>query len=182
MEKLVHSYLSKNYCLLKNTGRAYFIYDKDDTNTIYLGSELIKELETIFSLDKVLAKKHVSSWAKVLKPRNTLKKYWAYWAGFGSIGLPLAIRIASRTIGLDLVSVQPMSEATGQLIYMDYQYTGNTCQEVVPDRNGRVFDAVAINRAVDEYIERGEERNRDERIRIILENQPIFVSSRGRDK
>lgn len=159
MEKLVHSYLSKHYCLVKNNRRSYYIFTKEDTQTIYLGSELIKELETIFSLDKLLVKKYVNSWAKILRPRNTLKKYWESWGNLGNIALPLSIRVVARTMAMDLVSVQPMAGPRGLLNFLDYQYSGTTHQEVVPDRNGRVYDAIAINRAVDEYIAR-EERNR----------------------
>ena len=39
--------------------------------------------------------------------------------------LPIAMKVAARTTGLDLVSVQPMSAPLGTLNYMDYQY-GNT--------------------------------------------------------
>ena len=39
--------------------------------------------------------------------------------------LPIAMKVAARTVGLDLVSVQPMSAPLGILPYMNYQY-GNT--------------------------------------------------------
>ena len=38
---------------------------------------------------------------------------------------PIAMKVAAQTVGLDLVSVQPMSAPLGTLHYMDYQY-GNT--------------------------------------------------------
>jgi hypothetical protein len=38
---------------------------------------------------------------------------------------PIAMKVAAQTVGLDLVSVQPMSAPLGILPYMDYQY-GNT--------------------------------------------------------
>ena len=38
--------------------------------------------------------------------------------------LPLAIQIAARTIGFDIVSVVPMNGPTGVLPYLDYQYAG----------------------------------------------------------
>jgi len=37
--------------------------------------------------------------------------------------LPLAIQIAARTIGFDIVNVIPMSSPSGVLPYLDYQYT-----------------------------------------------------------
>ena len=38
---------------------------------------------------------------------------------------PIAMKVAAQTVGLDLVSVKPMSAPLGILHYMDYQY-GNT--------------------------------------------------------
>ena len=38
--------------------------------------------------------------------------------------LPLAIQVAARTIGFDIVNVVPMSGPTGVLTYLDYIYTG----------------------------------------------------------
>jgi hypothetical protein len=36
--------------------------------------------------------------------------------------LPLVMAVAERTIGMDLVSVQPMAGPSSQLFYIDYQY------------------------------------------------------------
>lgn len=36
--------------------------------------------------------------------------------------LPITMKVAARTVGLDLVSVRPMSAPLGTLHYMDYQY------------------------------------------------------------
>jgi hypothetical protein len=36
--------------------------------------------------------------------------------------LPIAQKVASQTIGLNLVSVKPLSAPTGQLMYLDYVY------------------------------------------------------------
>ena len=38
---------------------------------------------------------------------------------------PIAMKVAAQTVGLDLVSVKPMSAPSGHLFYADYQY-GNT--------------------------------------------------------
>jgi hypothetical protein len=37
--------------------------------------------------------------------------------------LPIAMRIAARTISMDLVSVQPMSAPSGFLSYIDFNYS-----------------------------------------------------------
>ena len=36
--------------------------------------------------------------------------------------MPLAMQVASKTVGFDLVSVQPISMPTGQLSYIDFKY------------------------------------------------------------
>lgn len=38
---------------------------------------------------------------------------------------PIAMKVAAQTVGLDLVSVKPMSAPKPNLFYVDYQY-GNT--------------------------------------------------------
>jgi hypothetical protein len=38
---------------------------------------------------------------------------------------PISMKVAAQTIGLDLVSVQPLPSPSGQLFYADYQF-GNT--------------------------------------------------------
>jgi len=40
----------------------------------------------------------------------------------GIFGFPSMQRVAARTIGVDLVSVQPMSAPIGNIMYSDYQY------------------------------------------------------------
>ena len=39
--------------------------------------------------------------------------------------MPIAMKVAAQTVGLDLVSVKPMSAPKNNLFYVDYQY-GNT--------------------------------------------------------
>ena len=47
--------------------------------------------------------------------------------------LPLAIQVAARTIGFDIVNVIPMSGPTGVLTYLDYVYAGgNTDTNIKP--------------------------------------------------
>ena len=48
--------------------------------------------------------------------------------------LPLAIQVAARTIGFDIVNVIPMSGPTGVLTYLDYVYAGgNTDTNIKPE-------------------------------------------------
>ena len=52
--------------------------------------------------------------------------------------LPIAMKVAARTVGLDLVSVQPMSAPLGTLHYMDYQY-GNTKRTTRKKKINNIF-------------------------------------------
>ena len=61
----------------------------------------------------------------VSTPGSTLGVYGNAGSGdkFPSL-LPLAIQVAARTIGFDIVNVIPMSGPTGVLTYLDYVYAG----------------------------------------------------------
>jgi hypothetical protein len=78
-----------------------------------------------------------------------------YWSNHESIfeGIfPLVQQVAARTIGMDLVSVQPLAASTGQFLYMDYVYTGavetqtattnNRVYEVADNDAGRIWDNI----------------------------------------
>ena len=61
----------------------------------------------------------------VSTPGSSLGVYGSQGSGdkFPSL-LPLAIQVAARTIGFDIVNVIPMSGPTGVLTYLDYIYAG----------------------------------------------------------
>jgi len=50
--------------------------------------------------------------------------------------LPMSMNVARRTIGLDIVSVRPMTAPVGRLFYMDFRY-GN--EEIKKEPKGQVF-------------------------------------------
>jgi hypothetical protein len=52
--------------------------------------------------------------------------------------LPIAMKVAARTVGLDLVSVQPMSAPLGTLHYIDYQY-GDTKHKTRKRKINNIF-------------------------------------------
>lgn len=54
----------------------------------------------------------ISIWNKIFKKKNVE-------TNFGGIVFPLIQRVSARTIGLDLVPVQPMSLPSGMLFYLD---------------------------------------------------------------
>jgi hypothetical protein len=52
--------------------------------------------------------------------------------------LPIAMKVSAKTIGLDLVSVQPMSAPSGILPYIDYQY-GDTKHKTRKRKINNIF-------------------------------------------
>ena len=125
MKQLVFSYLSKYYEIdtseVKNDG----IYVKDNTDRprppkYY--NRLLAELVLIFSLSEKVLIEFIDEWAKVEKPDVDLDFYW--YDDF--FGLPIAHQVAARTIGMDLVSVQPIAAPTALLMYNDFIYIGDT--------------------------------------------------------
>ena len=123
MKQIVFSYLSSYYEIdtseVKNDG----IYVKDNTDRPrppkYF-NKLLEELVIIFSLSEKTLRDFLDEWAKVQKPDVDLDFYWSDVF----FGLPIAHQVAARTIGMDLVSVQPMAAPKGLLHYIDYHYSG----------------------------------------------------------
>ena len=53
--------------------------------------------------------------------------------------LPISMRIAARTIGLDLVSVVPMSSPRIELIFVDFAYNGKHEEKKNEVPKGQIF-------------------------------------------
>jgi len=53
--------------------------------------------------------------------------------GFDNIAFPLIRRIAARTIGMDIVGVQPLAAPTGLFHYLDYSYGGTDNNILLPN-------------------------------------------------
>jgi hypothetical protein len=155
MEKLVQQYLFEYYYIdtseVGNDG-IYYKLNQNKWKSPHNYSLLLKEIETVFGIEEVLIKLFINDWAVLQKPDVDLEFYWTTFEDL--IGFPIAQRIAAHTIGMDLVSVQPMDGPRGELLYMDFQYgidpaTGDsetvTATTVVgrqgpTNRNGRVYD------------------------------------------
>lgn len=144
MEKLIHNYLSQTYVLdlheitrytvFKFNGDAlYKINDESKFRSFESPNILLSELNTIFFLSDVELKPIILSWAKTLKENVKLDKYWEYIDSL----LPISRNVVAKTVGLDLVSVQPMSAPIGQLIYLDYQYGVDPIDETMSATTGR---------------------------------------------
>jgi len=60
--------------------------------------------------------------------------------------LPLAIQVAARTVGFDIVPVIPMQGPSGVLTYLDYAYTGGRDANApgIPNKDGSLFKDKAL--------------------------------------
>jgi len=87
-------------------------------------------------------------------PASTVAGGAANFYGAGAQGsgdkfpslLPLAIQVAARTVGFDIVSVVPMNGPSGVLTYLDYVYAGgrNAQAPGIPNQNGVKFTDKAL--------------------------------------
>lgn len=127
MEQLLHKYLSSYYFIdtsdVGNDG-IYLINSTRRYKAPIYGIKLLEELNVIFNLEKGYLQSNVDKWAKSIKEDVDLEWFWLQEDLFD---FPITHRIAASTVGLDLVSVQPMGIPSGQLLYMDYDYgTGSS--------------------------------------------------------
>ena len=87
-------------------------------------------------------------------PASTVAGGAASFYGAGAKGsgdkfpslLPLAIQVAARTIGFDIVSVVPMNGPSGVLTYLDYVYAGGRDAQAagIPNANAALFKDKAL--------------------------------------
>ena len=112
MKHLIHRYLNENYYI---KGNSFHSNSNPWISPSYL---LVKELYTIFGLEKKELKWYVKSWVKKQSKSFDFRNWWTPIIKTG-IYFPLARQINSRLISSDLVSVQPMDMPTG-LIYAPY--------------------------------------------------------------
>lgn len=142
MEKFIYTYLSENYYIQTSDVGNYGIYQRYSNLRIptpFNGDRLIKDVVTIFGVNKNEAKDYIEQWAKLVAPACDLEFYWKMANDFGNIVMPLVQSVAARTIGMDLVPVQPMSAPKGQLLYLDYVYHKESRYEKVKNRIIEIF-------------------------------------------
>lgn len=131
MKKHVHSYLSSFYYVstseVGNDG-IYSLSDRRKFKSPIYGDKFLKELVDIFAYDEEATKSIVYEWATKQKPDVDLTFFWASKEQLLDGIFPIVQAVVARTIGNDLVSVEPMSAPRGELFHIDYQYpnTGNT--------------------------------------------------------
>jgi hypothetical protein len=167
MEIHVHSYLSRYFEIKPNEEGTDCVYYLDDKSTdLIYGEKLVKELTTVFGITKDESKEFINSWALKVNPKVNLEFYWSnHESIFGGI-FPLVQQVAARTIGLDLVAVQPLATPRGELFYMDYSYTGAVETQTATTQNYEVADNDA-GRRWDNIIQ-------------LFENQQLFDGELGR--
>jgi len=128
MEKFIQEYLSTYYKIayseLGNAG-IYDIYKNPKYKAPESSKNILKEISHVFFLNEEDAKNQVELWAITVDPEVDLD---FYWKTINELFFPMVSRVAARTIGMDLVSVKPMSAPSNQL--MNYSilnsYTGRT--------------------------------------------------------
>jgi|ERR1035437_1261773 hypothetical protein len=149
MESYIHSYLSKFYTLTtsEESGKkiqllvTYGIYYRDDVNKtkdLIYSEYLLKEITTVFGVPEDQAIYFITRWAGSVDRNSDLIWYWKQ-VSLPDLSFPAAVRIAARTIGMDLVSVQPMNGPSGNLSYL---FSPNTIDG--PNANGRIYLEEAI--------------------------------------
>jgi hypothetical protein len=138
MLKHIQSYLSSLYYISTSDVGNDGVYRLDDDrkfkSPVY-GEVFLKEIVDIFGYDEDYTKSIVNEWALKQKSDVDLTFFWTTKEQLFEGVFPIVQAVAARTIGLDLVSVQPMLAPTGELMYFDVQYSGNT-----PNQNGRRYE------------------------------------------
>jgi hypothetical protein len=133
MEKYIFEYLTKNYKIETSSVGNYGIY-QIHTNNFYPapfnGDKLVNEVITVFGISKDEAHGYIRHWSQSICPGCNLDFYWKI---ADMPLLPISQAIAARTLGIDIVSVQPLSAPSGTLLYLDYVYKEPTYYEKIYD-------------------------------------------------
>jgi hypothetical protein len=155
MKKYIQQYLSEYYYIetseIGNDGIYYKLND-NKWRTPHNGKRLISEIVTIFGLEEEESKTIIIEWAVSLKPDLDLEFYWKNEV---DLIFPAVARVAAATLGMDLVSVQPMSAPRGELMFLDFNYgdgddvvvSGNTGRRGPVNRNGRVYNEEIVRQS-----------------------------------
>lgn len=173
MKKLVHSYLSSLYepsKHLESVSKKIVLFSfhcivKKGTIEVVYGDAILKELVLLAYLDEVTLKKLVNEWAVSIIPDIDLTKYWEFEPNL----IPIAMKVASQTIALDLAPEQPLDGPKGILKFLDYQGID------VPNKNGRVYCEETFKDKIDTLVKNQEIMVQKDHLQ---QEKPIFISSR----
>jgi hypothetical protein len=111
MKNLIHKYLNEFYHI---KGDHILNLKSDNDISSYI---MVFHLGKIFDLNKKELKWYVKSWVKKQSKGFDFNKWWTP-PKYG-VYFPMVKKIAARTIGTDLVQVQPMGAPTGY-VYAPY--------------------------------------------------------------
>lgn len=96
MQKYIHKYLDEKYYITTSPIGNYGIYALNDKETLYLypeyGDNIIKEIVTIFSIEKEDAKLEIHKWAS---KKDTDADFLFYWEHNAT-----PLNIGNLTLGL----------------------------------------------------------------------------------
>ena len=174
MKKLIHKYLSEYFHIVENKVRRNQKYNNFDLPSYVI----VNELEKIFGLNKKELKWYVKSWVKTNTKSFSFNTWWTpTYPTFDGL-FPTIQRVVERTIGMDLVQVEPMEGPRGVLHYMNYQYDGYVYAPYIPvvETPQIELDHVTPDRLAARYANREVNPNFYGEINV---GQPIGVSSRG---
>lgn len=87
-------------------------------------SSIIADLEKVFGLTIKELKWYLKSWIRKQSRNFDFNDWWTHTSIILN-WIPIVRSAITSTISQDLVAVEPMSGPTGQLLYMDYQYTAS---------------------------------------------------------
>lgn len=121
MNKLLYKYLNAFY-VLDNNGRNYGIFKNENGRLVsQYNDKIVKELVELFGYGYTRTLWCIDSWAKTIVPHVNLNYYWGRrYLDDTAFSFPIVRNLAARTLGSDLVSVQPMRAPSDNLFYMDY--------------------------------------------------------------
>ncbi len=130
MEKYIHQYLTNTYYLKQDSLGRHWIYTQKDPNSNFgIRDNILLDLKNIYGLEVVESKLIIYRWAIKFDEDVNLDYFWFYEepkyekyikntsTNFETATFPMAQRVLSRTIGQDLVMVQPLAMPTGLLQY-----------------------------------------------------------------
>lgn len=135
MEKIIHKYLTSTFDI-----------DIEETTILEEGDiiyyvDLIEEIYLFFGINGDEAEDFLENWILSIEPNFNVEEYILkhQWPSV----LPIASRVAAQTLGSDLVSVQPRSAPSGELLAFDFVYNPSSRYE---NQNGRTYSREAFER------------------------------------
>jgi len=120
MHKLILNYLSSFYW---GDSHHDLVHEHDSHRKIY-GKYLREDVIDMFNVSDIMATACIEIWLYDEGATFDINKFWEDYEFYGL--LPIAMQVAARTVGMDLVSVQPLSAPNLDLMYLGFQYDAQT--------------------------------------------------------